>query len=121
MLSDNTDACMVIDRSEPVVQAKSWERRNAECIACSAQPECQSRVATTYPCHVDKDKVSLLSRECEYTLYCSPNHAAHAALRVLVEWPAFEIVSFQDRDAGKGKTLDRNAVSYNLFIPQRTL
>jgi hypothetical protein len=58
---------------------------------------------------------SLLSRECEYTLYYSPNHAAHVALRFLVEWPAFEIVSFQDRDAGKGKTLDRNVVSYNLF------
>jgi hypothetical protein len=32
MLSDDTDARMVIDRSEPVVQAMSWEHRNAEYI-----------------------------------------------------------------------------------------
>jgi hypothetical protein len=78
MLSDDTDACMLIDRSEPVVQAKSWEHRNAECIACSAQPECQNRVATMYPCHVDKDKVSSLtdtSANTHFNVYCSPNHA----------------------------------------------
>jgi hypothetical protein len=116
MLSDNTDACMVIDRSERVLQAKSWEHRNAECIACSAQPECQSRVATTCPCHVDKDKVSFLtdtrvgSANTHFNVCYSPNHAAHFALRFLIEWPDLEIVSFQDRDTGKGKALDRNAV-----------
>jgi hypothetical protein len=60
MLSDDTDACMVFDRSELVVQAKSREHRNAEYIAFSALPECQNRVAPTHPCHIDMDEVSLL-------------------------------------------------------------
>jgi hypothetical protein len=66
--------------------------------------------------HVDMDNASFLtdtrvgSANTHFNVYCSTNHAAHFALRFLVEWPDFEIVSFQDRDAGKGKTLDRNAV-----------